>query len=422
MKTNLKLLIFFICFGFSLFAQTEVEKGGGNSRKILDVFLDCSSCDMQYFMEGLTFVNFAREPETSDVHIIVTSIPAAGGGTAFSMEFSGKGRFATLGDTLTFSSSAENTEDEIRAMMLSKVELGLVPFVLKTPDAGMVEVFYTKQNVAEIEPEADPWRNWIFSVYFLGSANMEKSYKSINIMSGFYGAKVTREAKFEFTSNFAYTEYHHPDYYDPLNKMSKSILKDFSGSGLYVKSIGSHFGLGTMVGVKNNSFNNLHLRLQIDPTIEYSLFDYNEASRRQMRILYSVGYEHSDYVDMTIYNKISDHLFRQQLKVGFMTMDKFGTIEAQLYGASYLHDFSKFSLGMRTSSRIRLFKGFSITANVSLDMLRDQIALSGADMNAEELNNGLRELQTDFRFGFGLGFSYWFGSANSNIVNPRFEL
>ncbi len=422
MKTNLNLLIFLIFFGFQVFAQTEVEKGGEVGGKILDVFLDCSSCDMQYFKEGLTFVNFAREPATSDVHIILTSIPSAAGGTAYSMVLSGNGRFSALGDTLKFSSSSQQTEDELRALMLSKVELGLVPFVLKTPDAGMVKVFYNIYDVADGKPEADAWRNWIFSFNFLGSANVEKSYKSLNIMTGFYGAKVSRETKIEFASNFIYTEYQYPDYTDPLNKISKSVLKDFSGSGLYVKSIGSHFGLGAIVGIKNNSFNNLRLKLQIDPTIEYSLFDYSEASQRQMRILYSVGYEHCDYVDTTIYNQINDHLFRQQLKVGFMVKDKIGTVEAQLYGASYLHDFSKFSLGMRASSRIRLFQGFSLSANFSLEMLRDQIALSGEDMNAEDVSRGLREMQTDFRFGCGLGFSYWFGSANNNIVNPRFEL
>ena len=37
------------------------------------------------------------------------------------------------------------------------------------------------------------------------------------------------------------------------------------------------------------------------PGIEYNIFPYSESTRRQLRILYKVGYGYANYIDTTEY-------------------------------------------------------------------------------------------------------------------------
>jgi hypothetical protein len=81
----------------------------------LSVFLDCrDGCDTQYIRTEIAYVNWVRDRTVADVHVLVTSQDAGGGGDAFTLAFIGQRAYAGRGDTLTFTTNATTTSDEER--------------------------------------------------------------------------------------------------------------------------------------------------------------------------------------------------------------------------------------------------------------------------------------------------------------------
>ena len=70
---------------------------------------------------------------------------------------------------------------------------------------------------------------------------------------------------------------------------------------------------------------------------------------------------------------------------------------------------------------MRLFKGFSFNVFAEYTKIKDQISLRKGGASTEEVLLRLRQLATDYRYYYGLGVSYSFGSIYDNIVNPRFS-
>ena len=59
----------------------------------LNIFLDCTVCDISYFKENFTVVNYVREPDLSDVQIQVTTLSTGSGGIEYNFLFIGRKRF-----------------------------------------------------------------------------------------------------------------------------------------------------------------------------------------------------------------------------------------------------------------------------------------------------------------------------------------
>jgi len=421
----MKKIMFFLVVLLNLVSQTngqmEAKPDTTNVGAVLDVYLNCVSCDIQYLKENLKFLNFSRDPKTADVHIIVTSQATGSGGEKFMMEFAGRQRFAAIHDTVTFFTNADMTQFELREVMLEKLKAGLVPFLLKTSFAKNITVFFDDFKDTYQNEGTDKWHDWVFSIDFSGSASEEKAFSSIALSSGLYASKITSDIKLELYSdyNFMQSTYRFWDN-DTLMECYVSTSKEYGLSGLFVVSLGDHAGVGCLGSVKSSSYNNLDLQIRFEPAFEFSFFKYSDASRRQLRFLYSIGYEHSDYNLPTIYNKTNDRLFRQNLNVGFSMLEKFGSIDAAIHGSNYLNNFSYFNLGADFRLNIKICRGFSVNASFTVEMPRNQISLPGAELTLNEQITGQQEMQTDYRFGGGIGLSYFFGSKNNNTVNPRF--
>jgi len=60
------------------------------------------------------------------------------------------------------------------------------------------------------------------------------------------------------------------------------------------------------------------------------------------------------------------------------------------------------------------------STNGSIEFIHNQIELAKGDMSDEDIYLELRELQTNYRYGGGVGLVYTFGSIYNNVVNPRF--
>src|SRR5947207_10729638 len=86
--------------GLRLPAQQDTSRA---LRPTLDVYVDCEdwrACDFDYFRTEITFVNWVRDRQVADVHILVTTQQTGGGGREFTVTFLGLRAFAGLADTL----------------------------------------------------------------------------------------------------------------------------------------------------------------------------------------------------------------------------------------------------------------------------------------------------------------------------------
>jgi hypothetical protein len=54
-------------------------------------------------------------------------------------------------------------------------------------------------------------------------------------------------------------------------------------------------------------------------------------------------------------------------------------------------------------------------------LIHDQLYLPLAGATADEVLLNLQQLATSYSYYTAVGFSYTFGSAYNNVVNPRFQ-
>lgn len=414
------VFIFFVFLFFQLYAQETNDTTSLSRAKAVNIYIDCNYCDQSYFKENFTIVNYVRDRKVADAHIIISEMETGSGGTEYMIQFAGQKRFQALNDTIIFSLPADYTDDEERKEQLKHVQLGLVPFIMKTPFANNLDLSINKKS--ENIEEKDIWKNWVFEIDGYGFANGEKSYKYFNISSGVSAQKVTPDIKVEMNLRSRYNESRYRLYEnDSLVYSKDTYQRSYYSSNLFTKSIGEHWGAGGFLYLKNSTYSNMDFKISLKPAIEYNLFKYSEASRKQLRFLYSAGYEYIDYTDTTIYNKLDERLFSHSLSIMLKYIVSWGSIETSVYGSNYLHDFSLFNLGTYIGADIRILKGLSFNLWGGFYMPRDQITLKKEATSAEDVLTRQHEMETDYNFWVNFGLTYTFGSIYNNVVNPRFD-
>lgn len=417
-----KIIILFLFF----FTQSQIEAQDNNDSTVnrnsaLNVYIDCSSCDLQYFRENFTFINYVRDRKVADVQIIVSTMGNGGGGSEYMMQFIGIGKYAHLKDTLKFNTKADDTWDEIRKQQLITLKTGLAPFILKTPFADKVKVTYAVET-KKIE-EKDPWNNWVFQISGNSYLNGQKSYKSMNIWTSATASRITEDIKHETEINYNYSEnkYRLYDNNDSLTYSADSYTKSIFAQHSTIWSLGEHWGSGIEIGAWNSTYSNIDFAMVIRPAIEYNVFKYSNASRKQLRFAYSLGGIYRNYTDTTIYNKTEENLLEQKLEINFKYITKWGSVRSGFYWNNYMHDFSLYRVGTDLSMNVRLFKGLSLNIFGSFSMPRNQIGLVKSEATAEDVLLRQHELETQYSYYTSIGLSYTFGSIYNNVVNPRLD-
>ena len=118
----------------SLLATGPALAAGQNGQP-LRVFLDCQAffaCDFDLARREIPWVDWVRNAEDSDVHLLVT-FTAAGAGFVYDLQFLGLGRFEGEDSTLAHSSSSTDTQDELRRGLIERFNLGLIRYAGDTP-------------------------------------------------------------------------------------------------------------------------------------------------------------------------------------------------------------------------------------------------------------------------------------------------
>jgi len=380
----------------------------------LKVFLDCPFCDDDYIRREISFVNYVRDRKVADVHIMVTSQSTGSGGREYVMHFLGQNGYTRLSDTLTYVSMTDNTRDETRSGQVETMKMGLMPFVSKTPLSKFIKIDYKpplKEEVVE-----DKWNQWVFKTRLSGSLNGQKSYNYDRISGSFSASRVTPEWKIDFDLYYRVSN----DEFDTGDEIISSSSKSKSFDGLIVKSLSEHWSVGGRFDLSSSTYRNYKLQGLVYPGIEFNLFPYSESTRKQLLVLYSLGYSYNSYQDSTIYNKIDENLFGHSLSIAMEFTQKWGSINTSIDWSNYFHDWSKNNLSSFISLNIRIAKGLQIGIGGGASIIHDQLSLVKGGASPEEILLRRKELETSYSYFTHFSVSYTFGSIYNNVVNPRF--
>ena len=384
----------------------------------IKVFLDCNFCDFDHFRREVTFVNYMRDRRDAQVHVLVTR-QSTGGGREYTFHFIGLREFAEQQDTLRYQASSTDTEAETRDGLVHTFEMGLIPFVAGTPIGSRITISYEQPEVQQVAtPEEDPWNFWVFRLRTGGSANGESQQTRWSVNGSLSADRVTEDWKIDsdLSGRFSRSVF---DLGDGEEFVSTS--KNFNGALLVVRSISDHWSVGGGIEGFSSTFTNRDLALSIRPAIEYSLFPYEESTRKQLIFLYQVGPFYFNYEEVTLFDKLEETRFRQSLEVAYEVTQPFGEVGVSIQGSNFLHDFALHRIDVRSELSIRLVRGLNFNMFGSVSRIKDQIHLPRADIPDEEILVQRRQLGTSFRYFVFWSLSYTFGSIFSNVVNPRMD-
>jgi hypothetical protein len=377
------------------------------------VFLDCRGCDRDYFRDEITYINYVRDRKDADIHVLVTDQSTGSGGREYTFAFIGLNEYAGLDNTLTFSSGPNDTGDEIRRGQIEVMKRGLFPYVIKTPIAEHIYLsFRQKLNPTAVK---DPWNFWVFSISADARLSGESSRSSRSLDINVSANRVTPDWKIRLglSGDFDKRVYDYDEYIE-------SVSEQKNATGMVVKSINDHWSVGGWIEAAANTYSNLDLFFTVAPAIEYNIWPYAESTRRQLRFLYKIGYNRANYIEETVYNKMTETLFNQSLTVTFEVREPWGSASTSIEGSHYFHDFSKNRLQLSGFLDFRVFKGLSVDIYGRYDLVHDQLSLPWGDASLDEVLLARKELLTAYDYSISVGLRYTFGSVYSNVVNPRF--
>ncbi len=395
-------------------SDTAAIRNNHSREGAVKVFLDCRNCDMNYIRQYIPYVNYVRDVKEAQVYVNVTDQPTGSGGTLYTYTFQGQKSFSGMNDTITFATVPDQTGPVIREKRTTILKIGLMRYIAKTPLIDEIRIGH--EPGLELEEVKDHWDNWVFELSSSPRYSAEESAKRFQIWNAFEISRITPELKIEASLN------------QNINKqrfIDEETDTTYSKSNnslhlLVVKSLGNHFSTGMRWENRTSTEANINFTTEIMPAIEYDLYPYSEATHKQLRLLYAIGYQYSNYIDSTIYEKMYDNFFKHSLMIAYQVQEKWGSINISLSETNYLSDLSKNRVNLWGYIRLRVLKGLSLSVNGSVTYNNFQPSLRKGEISEADRLLQLKQLASSYFVQGGVSLSYTFGSIYNNVVNPRF--
>jgi hypothetical protein len=408
-----------------LMAQDPAPADTAAAARSVRVFFDCNAdCDDDFIRTQTPWVSFVRDRVDADVHLLITSLGTGAGGEEYTLNFVGLGAFAALNDTLRFVTNPNDTDDEERRGLTRLMQLGLAPFAARTAIGTRIRMVLDEEedSGSPAAAEADPWNSWVFEIDANGSMDEEQRQSEFEWGASLDARRVTDRWKVGTSVDLSQQETRFTldsdDGSPPTDIVN--IRKSYSGGAVLVRSLGPRWGAGAQVSLSSSTFSNTEFALRAAPAIEYSIFPYDEFTRRQLTLQYSIGVSSFRYREQTIFGRFRETRPTHAILVGFDANQRWGSADLSVETARYLDDVSQWRLEVDGEMDMRLLRGLSIEIGGSASLIRDQLGIAARSATPEEILLELRDLQTDYRYDLRFGISYTFGSIFSAVVNPRF--
>lgn len=385
----------------------------------LRVFLDCQTffCDFDHFRREIAFVNWVRDRQDAQVHILGTAQGTGGGGREFTFTFIGQQDFAGRSDTLRYVSRNTDTQAEIRDGHVRTVKAGLVRYLAFTPAIERLQITYQALPAGAPVPQQvdDPWHLWVFS--FSINANLQgEQQQNFRFFNGSISANRTAE---DLKLNFRVSGNYQRSEQQLTTETFVNSTKNYSASQSAVWSLGPNWSIGLRASENTSTFLNQDLVLRGGPALEYDIFPYAESTHRQLTIRYSPELAAFDYEEETIFNRTSETVGGHRLDASLRVQQPWGQVRTSVNALQYFHDLGKHRVGVSGSVELRVFRGLSFNIGGNIARTKDQLYLPKAGLTDEEILVRRRQLGTNFQYFTFMGLSFRFGSKFANVVNSR---
>lgn len=385
----------------------------------LRVFLDCDRCDFDHLRTEVPVVDYVRDRLDADLHILVTRQGTGAGGTEYTFHFIGLRELEGQADTLRYVSRQDDTENETRDGYTRAFRLGLVRFLALTDRADAVDVVFRTPPSGERPtgpPADDPWNLWVFRAQVGGEVEGERRQSAAEVDGSLSASRTTDAFKVDLSVR---GNYERDKFELSSGETLVSSARDVSVNATAVWSLGPHWSWGFSGSGASVTSLNQSLAIRAAPALEYSVYPYAEATRRQFTALYRVGLASFRYEEVTLFEKTRETRPEQSLELAADFTQPWGELYVALTGSHYLDDPSQHRVELFTNFEIRLLRGLNLDIRGGVSRIKDQIYVALEETSDEDILLRRRELGTDFEYSVDIGLSFTFGSVFNNVVNPR---
>lgn len=384
--------------------------------------MDCRGCNGSYVRSEVNFINFVRDQTDAEVHLLVTLQQTGSGGWEHTLNFIGLGHISNKSHVIKFISPNSDTNHMMRRRLVRHVKLGLIYFLADRDVLSDLNVNFSgtlNEGSDEVE-NTDPWNSWVFEIGLSTSFSGEQSKGNFRLGGNFDASRITDELKvrFEYRQNYNRQVFKK----ETENGTTKDIFitENQNFTSLVARSINQHWTIGGYARVRSSSQDNINLSIGATPSIEYSLFPYREHNRREITFRLGVLGSYYDYTEVTILNKKSEFLWRNELNIRADFTQPWGGVFGWMNAGTYVHDLSKNRINMGFRVNMRVVRGLSVFFSGRYSLINDQISLPAGELTEEERLLNLKQQATSYNYGGSVGFSFNFGSIYNNVINPRF--
>ena len=396
---------------YTVYSQETMSKSDTLRKDALNVFMSASD----YFRKEIPYVNYVRDIKDAGVYILSTDQRTGSGGFQFTYFLVGQNENAGMSDTVSFVSSPDETEDEIRVKEVRTLKMALMRYVAKTPLAKYMNISFSEPLSETVS--TDKWNSWVFKTSLSGFFQKEKTYSDSYLSGSISASRITKDWKINLYANLNQNE---EKYLIDDTTTYTGTTSNKSFNTLIVKSLTDHWSIGGSTRFGASAYNNEKFKFSLLPGIEYDVFPYSESTRRQLRILYTAGYTLVNYIDSTIYDKMKENLWSHNISVSYEVVQKWGNIDVSVGYSNYFHDWKKNNLYVQGYLDLRIAKGLNISIGGSASLIHDQLGLVKKDIPVDQILLRRQQLATQYSYFTSFGLTYTFGSIYNNVVNPRF--
>jgi len=174
---------------FTAFSQETPTKTDTLRKDALNVFMETSD----YIRKEIPYVNYVRDIKDAGVYIISTYQNTGSGGSERTYFLVGQLENAGMKDTISFVTSPDETQDQIRIKEVRTLKMGLMRYVAKTPLSKYMKISFSEPLSETVS--SDKWNSWVYKASFSGWLDGQQSYKSTNLRGNISASRVTAKWK-----------------------------------------------------------------------------------------------------------------------------------------------------------------------------------------------------------------------------------
>lgn len=407
-----------VAVGFLLVCVLPWSVRGQDVNGRLKVYLDCNNCFGDYIREEVEMVEYVRDPDEADVHIIVSQSDTGSGGIERAVALIGLGRFKGIDFKSRAISQSGDTEDTQRQRLATAMTIGLLNYLSSDGVKGGLSINVEQSTQAgQAGPSADPWNFWVMSLQGSVAMTGEESSRELDLGVDVGADRITDDWK--ITMGFE-IEYSREDFDLDEDEPLRAERNERDFDGLVARSLNEHWSVGGRASIDSSTFDNIAFRSFAGPAIEYNLFPYSQYTRRQLRLSYAAGPYYARYREETLLFTTSDSMAQQQASVTIDQREPWGSLQAEVEYSTFIPDVSLYRIQLEGDINLRLARGLSLSIEGTTSRIRDQLSIPRRGVTPEEVLLRLRRLRSGYEYDLRIGLTYTFGSIFNTIVNPRF--